>query len=68
MVGTILGPGTIFLMIVGSFNVALGMDNWTAFLVNLIPIIGYMLICMTCKAKFQVLLHSINGQYLYIDF
>lgn len=53
MVGTILGPGTIFLMIVGSFNVALGMDNWQAFYVNLIPIIAYMIICMTAKPKFQ---------------
>lgn len=54
MVGTVLGPGTIFLMIVGSFNVAFGMDNWTSFWVNLVPIIGFIIICMTTKAKFQV--------------
>jgi len=40
MVGTILGPCTIFFMIIGSFNVALGMDNWATFLLRLIPIIS----------------------------
>lgn len=54
MVGTILGPGTIFLMIVGSCNVVFGIDNWTSFYLNLIPIAVYIIICMTCKAKFQV--------------
>lgn len=54
MVGTILGPGTIFLMVVGSFNVAFGIDNWKSFWLNLIPITAYIIICLTTKAKFQV--------------
>jgi chitin synthase len=54
MVGTILGPGTIFLMIVGSINVVFGLSQWASFLWNLFPIMAYVIICMTCKAKFQV--------------
>ena len=38
MVGTVLGPGSIFLMLVGAFGVAFGLANWTSFLINLVPI------------------------------
>lgn len=54
MVGTILGPGTIFLMIVGSINVVFGLSQWSSFLWNLFPIMAYVIICMTCKSNFQV--------------
>ena len=54
MVGTVLGPGTIFLMIVGSWSVAFHVDNWTSFWINLIPILAFIVICLTTKAKFQV--------------
>ena len=54
MVGTVLGPGTIFLMIVGAFASAFGLSQWDSFLWNLIPLLAYMIICMTCEAKFQV--------------
>ena len=54
MVGTILGPGTIFLMLVGAFTAAFGIPNWDSFLYNLIPIIGYMLICYTMKSDIQL--------------
>lgn len=45
MVGTILGPGTIFLMLVGAFVAAFQMDQWTSFLWNVVPILFFMLIC-----------------------
>jgi chitin synthase len=57
MVGTVIGPGTIFLMIVGSWSVAFHVDNWTSFWINLVPIMLFIIICLTCKAKFQVLNH-----------
>lgn len=55
MGGTILGPGTIFLMLVGAFNAAFKIDNWTAFLWNLIPIVVYILICLFLKANVQLM-------------
>lgn len=52
--GTILGPGTIFLMLVGAFVAAFKIDNWTSFYYNIIPILLFMIVCFTCKANVQV--------------
>jgi len=54
MAGTILGPGTIFLMLVGAFVAAFRIDNWTSFYWNIIPIMGYMIVCFTLKSHIQV--------------
>ena len=54
MVGTVLGPGTIFLMLVGAFSVAFGISNWDSFLYNLIPIIGFMVVCFVMDSKIQL--------------
>lgn len=54
MGGTILGPGTIFLMLVGAFVAAFQIDNWTSFYYNIIPILTFMLVCFTCKSNIQV--------------
>ncbi|XP_015519549.2 chitin synthase chs-2 isoform X2 [Neodiprion lecontei] len=55
MGGTILGPGTIFLMLVGAFVAAFQIDNWTSFYYNIIPILLFMVICFTCKSNVQLL-------------
>ncbi|KAL6424090.1 hypothetical protein ACFW04_009762 [Cataglyphis niger] len=55
MGGTILGPGTIFLMLVGAFVAAFKIDNWTSFYYNIIPILLFMIVCFTCKANMQLL-------------
>ncbi|XP_034946911.1 chitin synthase chs-2 isoform X1 [Chelonus insularis] len=55
MGGTILGPGTIFLMLVGAFVAAFKIDNWTSFYYNIIPILIFMIVCFTCKANIQLL-------------
>ncbi|KAK9304728.1 hypothetical protein QLX08_003947 [Tetragonisca angustula] len=54
MGGTILGPGTIFLMLVGAFVAAFKIDNWTSFYYNIIPILLFVIVCFTCKANIQV--------------
>lgn len=59
MGGTILGPGTIFLMLVGAFVAAFKIDNWTSFYYNIIPILLFMLVCFTCKANIQVALAAL---------
>ena len=56
MGGTILGPGTIFLMLVGAFVAAFKIDNWTSFYYNIIPILLFMIICFTCKSNIQVIM------------
>lgn len=57
--GTILGPGTIFLMLVGAFVAAFRIDNWTSFYYNIIPILLFMFVCFTCKSNLQLLLAQI---------
>ncbi|XP_070509758.1 chitin synthase chs-2 isoform X4 [Chironomus tepperi] len=59
MGGTILGPGTIFLMLVGAFVAAFRIDNWTSFYYNIIPIFLFMFVCFTCKSNIQLLLAQI---------
>ncbi|XP_065208101.1 chitin synthase chs-2-like isoform X5 [Planococcus citri] len=59
MGGTILGPGTIFLMLVGAFVAVFHIDNWTSFYYNIIPILSFMFVCFTCKSNIQLLVAQI---------
>ncbi|XP_059060464.1 chitin synthase chs-2 isoform X2 [Achroia grisella] len=59
MGGTILGPGTIFLMLVGAFVAAFRIDNWTSFEYNLYPILIFMFVCFTMKSEIQLLVAQI---------
>ncbi|XP_047516301.1 chitin synthase chs-2 isoform X2 [Pieris napi] len=59
MGGTILGPGTIFLMLVGAFVAAFRIDNWTSFEYNLYPILLFMFVCFTMKSDIQLLVAQI---------
>lgn len=54
MGGTILGPGTIFLMLVGAFVAVFHIDNWTSFYYNIVPIILFVFVCFACKSNIQV--------------
>ncbi|CAL8111798.1 unnamed protein product [Orchesella dallaii] len=59
MVGTILGPGTIFLMLVGAFAVAFKLDQWDSFLYNFIPILLFILVCFFCKSDIQLMVAEV---------
>jgi chitin synthase len=59
MFGTILGPGTIFLMLVGAMNAVFHISNWDSFVINMIPILLYIIICFTCKSEVQILVAQI---------
>lgn len=59
IVGTILGPGTIFLMLVGAMNAVFHISNWDSFAINLIPIMLYIIICFTCESDIQILVAQI---------
>ncbi|KAK9877020.1 hypothetical protein WA026_016046 [Henosepilachna vigintioctopunctata] len=65
LIGTIIGPGTIFLMLIGATVTVFEMDQWTSFLMNLVPILIFVLVCSTCPPDFQVkaaaILSSIYG-------
>lgn len=54
MVGTVLGPGTIFLMLVGAMVAAFKISNWYSFYYNIIPILIFMVVCFIFKNDIQV--------------
>ena len=54
MIGTILGPGTIFLMLVGALVAVFRISNWYSFNLNMIPIFIFVVICFTCETKVQI--------------
>ncbi|XP_052867895.1 chitin synthase chs-2-like [Anopheles cruzii] len=55
MFGTILGPGTIFLMMVGALVAVFRIDMWTSFLWNGVPLAGFMVICYWMEQKYQLI-------------
>lgn len=59
MIGTILGPGTIFLMLVGAMVAVFRISNWYSFNLNLAPILVFMVICFVCETKVQILVAQI---------
>merc|ERR1719175_355788 len=63
MIGTVIGPGTIFLMLVGAYVAAFKIGNWVAFQYNLIPIVAYTAVCLMCKSKWQLLLSQLLSTF-----
>lgn len=55
MFGTIIGPGTIFLMMVSAIVAVFAVDNYTSFVWNFIPLSTFMMICYFCKQKYQLM-------------
>lgn len=60
---TVLGPGTIFLMLVGAFVTAFRIDNWSSFCYNLIPIAVFVGVCFVCKARIQLIVAAIVSAF-----
>ncbi|XP_048522963.1 chitin synthase chs-2 [Dendroctonus ponderosae] len=59
MVGTVIGPGTIFLMLVGAFVTVFNMSQYSALWCNVAPILLYVLVSLTCESKTQLLVAAI---------
>ncbi|KAJ8304449.1 hypothetical protein KUTeg_018032 [Tegillarca granosa] len=54
MASTILAPSTIILMITGSYHSVLKLGTWESYLLSILPVIIYLGICLTMKAKYQI--------------
>lgn len=54
MVGTVLGPGTIFLMLVGAMVTALKIPNWYSLIANFFPVAFFIVVCFVAKNDMQV--------------
>ena len=56
---TLLGPGTIFLGLVGSFSFAFDLNEWTSFGANALPIVAFTLVCLFGNTEHQLLIAKI---------
>jgi hypothetical protein len=54
MIGTIIGPGTILLVLSESFVFVFGLNRLIAYPVNFIPVVFFVVICFTLTTKKQV--------------
>ena len=56
MVGTVIGPGSIFLMLIGAFNIAFGISNANALYLNAALVIVFVLACCFLKSPHQIMI------------
>ncbi|OTF70621.1 hypothetical protein BLA29_000372 [Euroglyphus maynei] len=63
MLGTILSPGTIFLMLVGAVNTSFGLKNEISFYINIIPVLIFVLVCFFTKNNTQILVAQIFSTF-----
>lgn len=63
MLGTILSPGTIFLMLVGAVNTAFGLPTQYSFYLNFTPVLSFVLVCFFCKTDIQILVAQILSTF-----
>lgn len=54
MIGTVIGPGTIFLMLVGAFVAAFKISQYYSMVMNTAPVLLFIIICATCKSDTQL--------------
>ena len=54
MVGTVIGPGTIFLMLVGASMAAFNISYLDSFHYNLYPILFHIIVCLTMESDYQL--------------
>lgn len=54
MFGTVIGPGTIFLMMVSAIQSVFGVNIYIAFVWNFIPLSVFMATCYFCKQSYQL--------------
>ena len=55
LAGTIIGPGSIFILLVGGFQLTFEISYWGAFIMNLIPISMFILVSLIASPSSQIL-------------
>lgn len=54
MASTILAPSTVILMVTGSYHSVLNLSIWQGYLLSILPVVVYLVICMTMKSDHQI--------------
>lgn len=55
LVSSILGPGTIFVMIVGAISISFTIDTMISLVIVSIPVIIFIVVCLTAKPEHQLI-------------
>lgn len=61
LISSILGPGTIFLMIVGAISISFNIGTSWSLLIVCLPVVLFCLVCLACKPERQLLVAQIVG-------
>ncbi|XP_022698003.1 uncharacterized protein LOC111265514 isoform X4 [Varroa jacobsoni] len=64
LIGNIIGPGNIFMMMVGSFVTVFSIAIYKAMLINLVPVLLFVVVCFFCKDQKQIFLAQVLS-FLY---
>ena len=56
MLGTVIGPGSIFLMLIGAFNIAFGLSNSDSLILNAVLVAIFVLACCFLKSNHQIMI------------
>ena len=59
MVGTIIGPGTIFLVLVGACSLSFGVNTWVSLAINLPPLVLFCILCLKAKTATQLMMAQV---------
>ncbi|CAL1533661.1 unnamed protein product [Lymnaea stagnalis] len=54
MASSILAPSTVILMITSSYHAVLGLSNWWSYVLSVIPVAIYVVVCLTQKTDTQI--------------
>nr|CDJ87433.1 Fungal chitin synthase domain containing protein [Haemonchus contortus] len=61
LISSILGPGTIFLMVVGAISISFNIDTTWSLLIVSLPVATFCIVCLTAKPEKQLLFAQIVG-------
>lgn len=59
MAASLLSPGTVSIMITGSYASVLGIHLWYSYLLAIFPVLGYIIVCLTLKNNTQIFVAGI---------
>ncbi|XP_054158315.1 chitin synthase chs-2-like [Oppia nitens] len=65
MIGTVLSPGTIFLMVVGAVNIVLGYTTDVSIVLNLIPVLLFSIVCIVIKNNDHIIFMAMLLSIVY---
>lgn len=63
LISSILGPGTIFLMIVGAISISFEIDNKISLAIVTIPVVIFSIVCLVGRQEKQVTFNENNIIY-----